>query len=396
MKILLTHRYFVPDTPPYAGMLFSIAKGLAAAGHDIRVFSTLPSYKTSGEIDAPRRETRDGISIHRLRTLSENHGGSLRALNALWYALALFIEILRVRPDAVQAATFPPIIAGWSASLAARLVGARFIYHMQDVHPEVSVYSGGRMGRGALLRISRLFDNKTLKRADKIVVLSEDMKDTVLARGIVNADKIVIINNFLLESEPFHESPTVPRPSEGAVNVIFAGNIGSFQGLEAVIEAARLTADLPDLHYWFVGDGSMKAHLIERAGDMKDNTVFFKPFQPQAVALKMIQSADLALASLSPSIYRVSYPSKVLTYLAIGAPVFAIVEQGSELARTIKNEEIGFSAPPGDASEIAAMLREAWEKRAQLPSYGQSAKSLYDKRFSLETALRHWERIYDL
>lgn len=394
MKILLTHRYFAPDTPPYASMLDSIARGLSKAGHDVRVFSTLPSYKTGSGIAALKRETRDGLTIHRIRTLSENRGGALRALNALWYALALFTEILRVRPDAVHAATFPPIIAGWVASLAARLIGARFVYHMQDVHPEVSLYSSGAMGRGLALKIARWADNATLRRASQIVVLSEDMKNTVLDRGGASADKIRIINNFLPEAGPATADVTAPSPSDGALTIIFAGNIGGFQGLNAVIEAAHMTADLSDLHYWFVGDGSMQSRLIEQAGALKDQTIFFTPFQPHAVAQEMIRQADLALAALSPSIFRVSYPSKVLTYLALGAPILAIVEPESELSRMIEAEKIGFSASPGDAAGIAKAARLAWDKRDDLSAYGARGEALYADRFSLARALDHWCAVY--
>lgn len=394
MKILLTHRYFVPDTPPYAGMLYSIAKGLAAAGHDVRVFSTLPSYKTSADIDAPRREVRDGVAIHRIPALSENRGGILRALNAFWYALALFVEILHVRPDAVQAATFPPVIAGWIASLAARLIGARFVYHMQDLHPEVSLYSGGMMGRGMTLRIARWLDNMTLQRAKRIVVLSGDMKDTILKRGVVGPEKITVINNFLLDGAALEGVAEPLIPSNADMSIVFAGNIGGFQGLESVIDAAHLTADLPGLHWWFVGDGARKAALVKLAGDLKERTVFFEAFQPQSVALETIRSADLAMAALAPSIYRVSYPSKVLTYLAIGAPVLAIVEPDSELARMVEIGEIGFVAAPHDPDSIAAAARGAWEAREGLKAAGKRSAALYDAQFSLERALENWKDIY--
>jgi len=390
MKVLLTHRYYVPDTPPYADILHAIAVGLSEAGHDVRVFTTKPSYKTSAGIAASGKEVLDGVTIRRISVLSENHASPLRALNALWYCLRLFIEILRVRPDTVQAATFPPIIAGWTASLAARLIGARFVYHMQDIHPEVSLYSGGGMGRGIILKLARWLDNATLRRAHRVVVLSEDMRDTILARGVAQAEKIFVINNFLPKVLPSETGIEAPILSDGALRIIFAGNIGAFQGLEAVIEAAQRTSDLPDVHYWLVGDGSAKQRLVEKAGALTDQTIFFHPFVPQAMALEMIRTAEVALVALSPQIFRVSYPSKVLTYLALGTPILAIVEEESALAQMIKKEEIGAVAPQTDALKIESAIRELWKEQSALPTWGNRAQVLYEDQLCRERALESW------
>lgn len=100
------------------------------------------------------------------------------------------------------------------------------------------------------------------------------------------------------------------------------------------------------------------------------------------------------MAALAPSIYRVSYPSKVLTYLAIGAPVLAIVEPDSELARMVEIGEIGFVAAPHDPDSIAAAARGAWEAREGLKAAGKRSAALYDAQFSLERALENWKDIY--
>ena len=137
MKILLTHRYFWPDTPPYGSMLRTIAEALAAAGHDVHVFTSQPSYNS--RIAAPAHQTLSGVKIRRINILPERKTLPLvRLVNLVGYSLRLFLQILMLRPDVVSAATFPPVAAGLVASLAARLVGAKFLYHMQDIHPAVS------------------------------------------------------------------------------------------------------------------------------------------------------------------------------------------------------------------------------------------------------------------
>jgi len=147
MKVLLTHRFFWPDTAPYAIMLRVIAKELVQAGHKVHVRASIPSYReTAGS--SPSQEIVDGAHLRRVWVLAREKTSPVRrALNVVIYAWHLCAEILRLRPDVVTASTFPPVIAAWCASLAARWVGAKFVYHMQDKHPKISQINGGLLGK---------------------------------------------------------------------------------------------------------------------------------------------------------------------------------------------------------------------------------------------------------
>jgi glycosyltransferase involved in cell wall biosynthesis len=339
MRILLSHRYFWPDTPPYAAILRSIAENLADAGHEVQVFASRPSYRDSTA--APAREMLGKLSIHRTWVFSENRANPItRALNVLLYSGGLFVYILRTRPGLVTAATFPPVIAGWSASLAARMVGARFIYHMQDIHPEVSKYSGGWLGRGLPYRLLTWLDNQTLRRATTVVVLSEDMANTLRARGAGNLP-IQVIGHFLLDSFGGSKAPPAElRKAPGKKRVIFAGNLGRFQNLLLLAEGvACCLARHPELELFFLGDGAALPELQARwSGNPQ---VRFGPFLPFAQARALIAESDVGLVSLTSNIYRVSYPSKVLTYLGLGVPILAVVERKSMLAQTIRTNGLG-------------------------------------------------------
>ena len=350
MKILLTHRYFWPDTAPYAVMLRTIADDLANAGHDVRVFASVPSYR--GAQGAPRSETLGQVKVRRVWVFAERKGNMpLRIANVLIYCIALFFHILRQRPDVVTAATFPPVVAGLSASLAARIVGAKFIYHMQDVHPDVSVYAGGRMGRAPFVGMMRWLDGIARRSAAAIVVLSQDMRRTVVDGTSGALPEIAIINNLALDTFAANDAaPENLRKPDGVRRVIFAGNLGWFQNLPLLAEGAvQAISGTPDTELLFLGDGDALADLTARWGDHPQ--VRFGPFLPFAQARGLIAGADVGLVSLSADIYRVSYPSKVLTYIGLGLPMLALVEPDSQLAQTITDEKLGVvpAAPTPDA-----------------------------------------------
>lgn len=363
MKLLLSHRFFWPDTPPYALMLRDIAESLAHDGHEVHVFASQPSYRAEAAETAPRREQMGPLMVRRCFAFAGEKKSPLKRIaNVVIYCLALIWQILRERPDVVSASTFPPVAAAWCASWASKRVGAKFIYHMQDIHPEVSVYSGGRMGRGVLRRLFTLLDNQTLRRAASIVVLSEDMADTLRARD-TGALPITVINNFMLNS--FDDAPPPMNPAyakpPGTTRAIFAGNLGRFQNLPLLAKGVAQCFDShPDLELMFLGSGEAEAELKATWGDHPQ--VRFAPFLPFAEAKAIIAEADIGLVALTPDIYRVAYPSKVLSYAGLGLPILALIEAESRMAKDLATQGIGAApTPAADGTLPPSAIAEALE-----------------------------------
>lgn len=381
MKILLTHRFFWPDTAPYASLLRAIGARLVAEGHAVSVLSSVPSYRTGAVGGAPREEVIDGMAVRRVWVMAEEKSRPLRrVVNVVLYAAALFLAILRTRPDVVTAAAYPPVIAAWSASLAARLVGASFVYHVQDIHPEVSRISGGPMGKWPVLHAMRWLDNQSLRRSAAIIVLSRDMADTLAARGLGQLP-LHVINNFELDSFGQAEPPPPAlRKAAGKKRVIFAGNLGRFQSLPLLAEGvARLFDSRPELELFFLGDGAALAELKARWGGHPQ--VGFGPFLPFAQARELIAEADVGLVSLLPAVYRVAYPSKVATYLSLGVPVLALVEPESALARDLAAKAHGRVPAEPTADAIAQCLSDLLDAptpfdAASVPSRRQTEDAL--------------------
>ncbi|WP_422026168.1 glycosyltransferase family 4 protein [Roseovarius sp.] len=390
MKVLLTHRFFWPDTAPYAVMLRAIGNALADAGHKVHVLSSMPSYRSETRpTDTPRRETLGALEVKRIRVLADEKRNPLRRLtNVLLYCWALFVNVLRLRPDVVAASTFPPVAAAWSASFAARLVGSKFVYHMQDIHPEVSIYSGGRLGRGLPMRLMRWLDNQTLRRSSAIVVLSQDMADT-LAQRQLGPLPIHVVNNFSLDlSGETEEPPEELRKAPGRRRVIFAGNLGRFQNLPQMTEAvSRLFADFPDLELFFLGSGTALPELKRRWGDHPQ--IGFGPFLPFSQAKSLIAEADVGLVSLEKNLFRVAYPSKIASYLSLGVPVLALVEPHSAIATQIVDENLGATAPADDPEAVAKALRQLLQGGAHAPR-PHFLRSWVQREAVAEELLPHW------
>lgn len=371
LRILAIHRYFWPDTPPYASMLRAIASRWASDGHHVEVFSTQPSYKPDAAIPRqPSVEHIAGFQVKRLNLPVEAGRPIVRLWNVLSFSLSILTYVTRhPRFDVIMISTSPPVISGLVARLAAKISGARFVYHCMDIHPEIGRISG-EFKHPTVFSLLRWIDTTTCRAAARVVVLSQDMERAIRSRKGAETTKVSIINNF---SIPTYDQVSFSIPPEfakhaGMFRVIFAGNLGRFQGLESFVDAMSLLRDRNDIEFVFMGGGRALMDLMSRADAAKLSNIRFFPHQSVAIAKAIIAEADLCVVSLLPEIIRYAYPSKTMAYLEEGRPLLVSVELTSALAEIVKHENLGVAVAPGDVEGIAMVLktladdREEWKK----------------------------------
>lgn len=394
-KVIAVHRYYWPDTPPYASMLRSIVTRWSHSGHDVTVMSTQPSYKPAAGIGRrPAVERLDGFTTRRVRLLDDEAGGLRTLANAVVFPAAVLGRILLARrPDVVMCSTSPPVVLGAAASLAARLRRARFIYHCMDLHPQIGALTG-EFANPVVYRLLNWVDTVTCRRAAAVVVLSEDMRHVLLARDPSIADRVVVLNNFDLpdhDGGPSAALPTEPARTDGRVRVVFAGNLGRFQGLVSMV---RAVAEVDGVELVLMGEGHAKPELQELVEELDiEDRVQFRAHGSVSAARALLQSADLGLVSLVPQTIRYAYPSKTMTYLAEGLPLLAVVEQDSELAQLVTNQRIGFTCEPGDTAAATAVLRRVCAERGSLAGMRGAAWSTWREQFEPGLVLDRWDEL---
>jgi glycosyltransferase involved in cell wall biosynthesis len=397
LRILAIHRYFWPDAPPYATMLRTIASRWVADGHQVDVISSQPSYKPNAGITRqPEMEILDGIHVRRL-DLPPEHGRPLtRLLNIIRFSLAIMRHTSMSGPyDVIMASTAPPVILAAAACLAARRTGARFIYHCMDIHPEIGCISG-EFRHPLVFSLLRRMDALTCKSADSVIVLSADMAQSIRQRPGGSDTNIRIINNFMLPSFSLNDNPTIPhefRKPDGGFRILFAGNIGRFQGLESVVDAMHKLNARSDLELVFLGEGKVVETLKHRAGSLLNNRIKFFPHQPVDIARIIIQSADLCLVTLIPGIFRFAFPSKTMTYIGEGRPLIVSVEPNSELTNFVRSEKIGIAIDPNNSDALASAIIDLIDDPTHLQKMSQRAMQVGRKYFGQTVILNHWSAL---
>lgn len=394
-RILLVHRYYWPDVPAYAQMLHIMAKRFAAEGYDVSVFSTQPDYNgIYAEGRAPALESIEGVAIRRLTLLKENKKRVVgRAFNVLWFCFRLVLHCLWHRYDLMMVASFPPTVMGYMARWICWLRGMKYVYHIQDLYPEVALASGLTKSSG-LLKLSAKVDRANCQRAARVIVLSGDMKAALAKRGI-STDHVRIINNFVIDKMQSAPANT-PQLEASKFHVIFAGNMGRFQGLETLMEVAELLKSNSLIQFDFVGSGALKDKLRQQALEGGLSQVHFYDHQPLQAVMQMTRSANLSVISLGPGVIYCAYPSKTMSYLESGARLLAIVEPDSELVEFIGDNDLGVTAEQGDAQAIARVIESEFDQwRAGKRYDAEHARQVADTNFSQAVILEKWLAMFE-
>lgn len=392
MRVLAIYRHYWPDTTPYARILKSILERLAQEGHDVTVLSGQPSYNDIAHARQPWNEQLGGVHVRRFCLLPERKRFRLLWLVNFAYFLtrAVVFAMTARRYDVVIANSHPPLLMGWALRLIRRLRGTPFIYHCQDLHPE-SARAGSKLRSNWLYRLLRSSDAATCRLAQRVVVLSEDMLEAVRDRGVGPA-QLAIINNPPLPLGETKEIEHCDLP-EG-FRVIFAGNLGEFQELDLMLEGARrVSADIP-LRVIFLGEGLAKRRLIEKAGKDLNKRFFFLPHQSVEAAHEAMSRSDLGVVSLLPDVYKYAFPSKSMMYLSAGCPLFTIIEEDSELARTVRGFGLGLAVKERSPDAIARKLERAYRERADWSASRRRAlQRIGDALYGQSTMLQVWSEL---
>ena len=251
------------------------------------------------------------------------------------------------------------------------------------------------MARPFLRPLFRWLDTRTCRRAAAIVVLSRDMEATIRARPGGADMPIHVINNFAQDTfDTTGEAPPELAKPDGTVRIIFAGNMGRFQNVPLLADGVgQVLERYPQVQLLLLGDGVALPEL--KAKWEGHPQVRFHPFLPFADAQEVIRGADLGLVCLAAGIYQVSYPSKVLTYLALGLPMLAVVEPHCQLAAELREQGLGAVPEAATPEAIAQALDGLLSDPTRLDEARDAVHRYHEAETSIPAAQARWCALMD-
>lgn len=376
MKLLLVTQYFWPETFAINGVI----RTLQAHGVEVTVLTGKPNYPGGDMYAGYRawgtvRERYGAVEVLRLPIFP-------RGKRAVWRLAANYLSfivsglllgpwLLRGRGfDLVFVYAPSPLLQAIPAVLLARLRRAQLVVWVQDLWPEslaATNFIRSRVVLGAVALVVRWIYGA----CDAILVQSEAFRAPVA--NLAGSKAKILYHPNSVES-----TATGAAPSKSALalacdlqkdfSIVFAGNLGTAQSLETIVDAARCLRGRPGLRIVLVGSGSQDTWLageIERLG--LKNLVLAGRFPPEDMPI-LFEAASALLVTLRPDpAFSLTVPSKVQSYLAAGRPVVAALD--GEGARIVRDSGAGVAVMPGDGVALARAI----EQLQELPSSERTA-----------------------
>lgn len=387
MKILYLTAYSYPEQVASSHMGRNRNQAFADAGFEMVLYTPTPSRGVTDEIRRKYKRIKfeplyDGhMAVHRFPLFREGKGAIQRAAR---YTLMCFIHFLKgsfakdARECNVMFIASTPPIQGAMAAMVKKIRRIPLIYNLQDVFPDSLVNTGTICKSSILWRIGRIIEDFTYRNADKIVVISKDIKNNIIAKGVPE-DKIELIYNWVDESEVID----IQRSNNKLFDlygldrkkfyITYCGNIGLTQNMDMLLDVAEDLEDYPDIQFVIIGDGAYKKNVEKNIIDRNLGNVKLLPFQPYEDISHVFSLGDIGLIISKPGVGDNSVPSKTWSIMSASRPVLASFDE-NELKDIIKNNDCGVFVPAGDKLALKDAILSLYKDKDRCVEYGRNGR----------------------
>ncbi|MEM1423718.1 MAG: glycosyltransferase family 4 protein [Planctomycetota bacterium] len=394
MRVLLLNQVFYPDVAATAQHADDLARHLVRHGHEVHAIASRALYGQKGAA-LPKRETVDGVEIHRVgKSLFGKAGILARVADfGLFYLLAIVKCFTIKRPDVVVCFTTPPFIAlvGRFMRLFRR---TKYVYWVMDLYPDLPVACGVMKPSSPVTRFFEGINRYCLRKADRVVVLGRCMLHRVRDKGVDRGHvQHIGVWSDANELEPVARADN-PYTDEWGLGdtfvVMYSGNFGLGHDVDTFLRAAERLRTNKDVRFLFVGGGKKK-EIVDAFVEEKclENCVV-APYQPRESLGASLSSADVHLATLLEGVEGIMVPCKLFGIMGAGKSTIFIGNKTSELARVLDEYDCGHHIDQGDVDGLVTLIERLAEDRAAAHAEGVRAREALSVAYSREAACERW------
>jgi len=384
MRLLVFSAYYKPEVAASLYLPENVYECFAGHGWDVILFTPVPTRGVSKEISKkyktlnPEKKYGGRLEVHRVSMFGEKRNPVFRAFRYLLLNLSYLWKGLTASADAVFVQSTPPIL-GVVAAIIKKFKKIPFIYNLQDVFPDSMVISGFTKENSLLWKLGRSVENFTYKNADKVIVISEDIKSNILRKNVPEG-KIEIVYNWVEESAVI----PIKRAENGLFDeleldrglfyAVYAGNLGNAQNIDVIVRASEKLKNIPDIRMIIIGEGMQKDIYMRMAKELSLDNLMFFPMQPYEKISQVYSMGDCSIVSCKPGVGASGLPSKTWSALSAGTPVIASFDDRTDLKRIIEKNRLGLFTSAGDSDALADAILTLYKNPDMRREMGQNGR----------------------
>ncbi len=399
MNILIVSLNYAPEPTGIGLYSGGLATELATRGHRVKVVAAVPHYPQWRIFDGYRgwwwtSNTEIGVSVTRCAVyVPADVSGLKRIIHYASFAISSFFPIIAqalfFRPDIILNVA-PSLGTAPTTLVSAKLAGAKAWLHVQDFEIEAAFATGHVTASGIAVNVAHWFEKAVLKRFDIVSSISPEMCHKLTEKQ-VGTEQIYEFRNW---AELDHIKPQALSSYrskwglEGKKVALYSGNIASKQGIEMLLDLARIMSVEPEFHLVICGEGANRRALEDKAKGLAN--ISFYELQPMENLSELLALASVHLLPQKADAADLVLPSKLTNMLASGRPVVAGAAAGTGLAREV--DGCGLAVEPENAQAMADAINLLIGDEQLYAAFATEARVRAEARWSKKAIIDALER----
>jgi colanic acid biosynthesis glycosyl transferase WcaI len=404
-RVLILTLLFPPDNVSTAHIMGDLALDLRNSGHDVTVITATPHYNRDAEAERAQplrrvaplffRSEFHGIPVIHVKMGKKSRSVFVRLSSWVGFHILSTLAGLRgPRPDVILCPS-PPLTIALSAWVLSMRYGARYIYNVQEIYPDIAIKLGALRNK-FLIAFFHALERFVYRKAGAVTVIGPGMRDNIVAKR-VPPSKVHVIPNFVdigvLAPLPKDNEFSRAHNVHDKFVISYAGNMGPAQGLETFIAAAALLRDRKDIAFLMMGNGTLRDDFEAEVKRLGLENFHFLPQQPFSLVPAIYATSDMNLVPLAAGAGTDAIPSKVYRIMACARPILACADATSELAALVDTAQCGAVVPPGDARALAHTVASAADHAATWQRLGEQGRDYVLAHYTRDNVTRQYAEL---
>ncbi|MDH3328402.1 MAG: glycosyltransferase [Desulfobulbaceae bacterium] len=220
----------------------------------------------------------------------------------------------------------------------------------------------------------KMWESRLFSMADIVVADTPAHADFFRDELKVEPHKIYVL---YVSAEGDHFKPMPFPDDKRSLEVLFYGSFLPLQGIDVIIQAAKLTDD-PRIRWTLLGGGDLRPEMVRQAAGAVN--ISFEPWIAYSALPERLSHAHILLGIFGVTLKAgLVIPNKMFQSMAVGRPV---ITRHSEAYRdTLAGSPVIGWVPPGDPDSVAELVLKWSRDTEKIEQRGRDTRKLFESFF---------------
>lgn len=328
--------FFPPNKLSSATLPYQIVEHFLEKGHKVTVLTS--KEKNDKSFNSQFKNNFKNAKLIRFKYFRSKTNKFSKVLSMLSFFFKTIVRINKFkRMDYVFIFSNPPInaLVGY---LINKIYHVKVVFITYDFYPDIAYFTNQLKSKSMTFKFFESLNRANFRGDNKVVVLSNDMKDYLTSKFPTFKDNLIVISNWYIDSNEFK----IPLPDSKTIKIGYFGNMGVTQDIEVVKKLLMnyKNNNLVEFNFAIHGNQVEELKSFVLVNNIK-NTSFY-PYLDEFKYHKLLNEQNFVLVTLNKNIQKVASPSRVYSFLMAGKPIILSQYGESQLSIDIEKYELGY------------------------------------------------------